>query len=128
MTRMQHKGIAYWHRYGRGISIIAMGLAVIWMWIRAYSGVQNPNTIPLLYWAVFSSILLWGTHFGVMRLSEAFLGFSAGVVFAPFIGFVLSDQPFIGIIAGLFGAIMFETLCQKWIDRRMRERLEAGER
>ena len=123
VTEMQYKGIWFWQNVGRFLSIIAMLLAGIWMWYRAYSGIQNPNLLPLISWALFSSTLLWSSHFGVVRFWEALLGFSAGIGFAIVVGLIVSGQSLIEIFLSVTSPAVLEALCQKGIDQRVKVRL-----
>lgn len=112
----------FWRTKGRPISVFGLGIATLITSWNSFFGFLESAVNPFVVWAFGSSALLWICHRGTLYFWEALVGMGAAVGFTLVVDHFLEDHTFVSAVCLLFGAIIFERVCQLLIDERVRNR------
>ncbi|MBN8240794.1 hypothetical protein ABWH88_09630 [Marinobacter adhaerens] len=120
---MKFNGERFWQTRGKFISVIGLGVATLITVWNSFFGFDGPVVNPFVVWAIGSAVLLWICHFGKLYFLEALIGMGAAVGYTLAADHFLENHTYLGAFCIVFGAIIFECVCQRLIDMRVRNRL-----
>ncbi|MFD2165988.1 hypothetical protein ACFSJY_06875 [Thalassotalea euphylliae] len=120
MNELLNKKKLSWQKFGRPLQVLLLFATGIWIWLRNFEHIENPDRIPLACWVIISSIMLSIHFYKFIKPWEAFLGTGAGFVIALAFNYVDS----MNIIFVFLTPIIFEWVIQQIINRRLKVRHE----
>jgi len=108
-----------WINLYRNLLTLLWLVAGGWTWIRQFDGIQNPEQLPMLCWVIVGALLV-SFHFrGYIRFWEALLGYGSGFALSYVLSFAIEVNSFVTILLTLFAPILFESLIQNRINKRL---------
>jgi len=122
MDKSAQRDLYLWSRYGRGLQMLLLMGTGIWIWLRNFSGIENPERFPMFLWVIISALMMSVFLRKYIKSWEAFLGNGTAYLLATLASVAIPFGGVFFVLFVFFFSIIGEYFIQKLITSRIEKR------